>query len=31
MSLAIIMVTAYASASSASTVGWQTGNIRYTP
>ena len=27
MSLAIIMVTAYASAASASTVGWQTGNI----
>ena len=27
MSLAIITVTAYASASSASTVGWQTGNI----
>ena len=27
MSLAIITVTAYASAASASTVGWQTGNI----
>ena len=26
MSLAIITVTAYASAASASTVGWQTGN-----